>query len=276
MSEFNYLTGRPDLFDSAPADAMVVLEHDDGRLFYAVEHAHGARYWSEDGSPGSKIGLIALYNKTRVVASRVRADGLPPAEPKRDPIPKSRLDRMEQAQKTLRKAVSQPAPVKPKPEPKPEPVKIDPPKVTLKVKSDQRLMEDWTPEDKLRLSETIGKIRESEAQADGFVSIFALGGQRAAAGAFLNLHRNGNISLSTKLPIVTGDAVDVQVDQVRGLIRVGKVKAGGRELPKSRMLTSKALVSTFAIPDGNNSIRIYLTEADGWWQGQAELAGVGK
>lgn len=268
MSEFNYLTGRPDLFDSAPADAMVVLEHDDGRLFYAVEHAHGAQYWSEDGSPGSKIGLIALYNKTRVVASRSRIGGLPKVEPKRDPIPKSRLDRIQQAQNGLKKAISQPAPVKPKPEPKPAPVKVDPPKVEPKKPTDFGAIPD--PEPVKPAAPAVAP------KADGFVSIFALGVKPAAAGAFLNLHRNGNISLSTKLPIVTGDAVDVQVDQVRGLIRVGKVKAGGRSLPKSRMLTSKALVTTFKIPDDEKSVRIYLTEADGWWQGQAELAGVGK
>jgi hypothetical protein len=264
MSEFTYLTGRKELFDNAPPEAMVVLETNDGQIYYAVSHNRGAAYWYDNGNPGRPIGLIALFEKTRVVASRVRADGLPPAQPKRDPIPKSRLDRMEQAQKTLRKAVSQPAPVAPKPEPKPAPVKLETSVITPRVEPVKPKPEPAKP------------AAPAALKADGFVSIFAMSRTAATPGAFLNLHRNGNISLSTKLPLVTGDVVDVQVDPERGLIRVGKVETGGRGLPQSRMLTSKALVDTFRIPEGNNSIRIYLTEADGWWQGQAELVGVPK
>lgn len=261
MSEFNFLTGRKELFDNAPPEAMVVLETNDGQIYFAVSHNRGARYWYDNGHEGRSIGLIALFEKTRVIASRVRTDGLKPVEPKCDPLPKSRLDRMEQAQKTLRKAVNQPMPVKPKPEVKPYAVKVESPVITPKVKP-----EPVKP----------APAKPSAPKADGFVSIFAMSRTAATPGAFLNLHRNGNISLSTKLPMVTGDVVDVQVYPAHGLIRVGKVEAGGRALPKSRMLTSKALVDTFRIPDGNNSVRIYLTEADGWWQGQAELAGVAK
>lgn len=288
MSEFNYLTGRKELFDNAPPEAMVVLETNDGQIYYAVSHNRGAQYWYDNGNPGRPIGLIALFEKTRVIASRVRADGLKPEPPKRDPIPKSRLDRMEQAQKTLRKAVSQPAPAK-----------IDPPKVEPK-KAAERITTQahfspcakcgvtglhacpgapakvWTEQDKQRLNEAVKQIvadeQKPKVEQGGFVSIFAIGATQRVGGTFVNLHRNGNISLSAKLPIVTGDVVDVQVDTKHGLIRVGKVEAGGRALPKSRMLTSKALVDTFRIPEGNNSIRIYLNEADGWWQGQAELA----
>lgn len=288
MSEFNYLTGRKELFDNAPAEAMVVLETNDGQIYYAVSHNRGAQYWYDNGNPGRPIGLIALFEKTRVIASRVRADGLPPAEPKRDPIPKSRLDRMEQAQKTLRKAVSQPAPVKPKPEPKAEPKKPEQRAVSQAHTSPcakcgvtglhacPGAPVVYTEQDKQRLNEAVKQLvadeQKPKVEQGGFVSIFAMSRTTAVPGAFLNLHRNGNISLSTKLPIVTGDVVDVQVDPTRGLIRVGKVETGGRALPKSRMLTSKALVDTFRIPEGNNSIRIYLTEADGWWQGQAEVA----
>lgn len=288
MSEFNYLTGRKELFDNAPDEAMVVLETNDGQIYYAVSHNRGAQYWYDNGNPGRPIGLIALFEKTRVIASRVRADGLPPAQPKRDPIPKSRLDRMEQAQKTLRKAVSQPATVKPKPEPKSEPKKPEQRAVSQAHTSPcakcgvtglhacPGAPVVYTEQDKQRLNEAVKQIiadeQKPKVEQGGFVSIFAMSRTTAAPGAFLNLHRNGNISLSTKLPIVTSDVVDVQVDPTSGLIRVGKVETGGRALPKSRMLTSKALVDIFRIPEGNNSIRIYLTEADGWWQGQAELA----
>lgn len=268
MSEFNYLTGRPELFENAPDAAMVVLEHDDGRLFFAVAHDLGAHYWNEDGTPGSKVGLIALHKKTRVVASRIRASGLPPVEPKRDPIPKSRLDRMQQAQNSLKKAVSQPMPVKPKP----EPVKVEPPKVEPKfpVGSDKRLME--VPKVADAILSRIASLQA--ADLSGFVSIFALGTKQRVGGTFINLHRNGNISLSAKVPMTEGDTIDVQIDQARGLIRVGKVSTGGRALPKSRVVTCKAIVEVFKIPDGENSVRVYLTEVDGWWQGKAELVGV--
>lgn len=294
MSEFNFLTGRKELFDNAPPEAMVVLETNDGQIYYAVSHNRGAQYWYDNGNPGRPIGLIALFEKTRVIASRVRADGLKPEPPKRDPIPKSRLDRIQQAQNGLKKAISQPAPVKletPVITPKAEPVKPAERATTQAHTSPCALCgsiglhacpgkrsegKKWTAQDKQRLNEAVKQIVSDEqkpkVEQGGFVSIFAMSRTTAAPGAFLNLHRNGNISLSTKLPIVTGDVVDVQVDPTHGLIRVGKVEAGGRALPKSRILTSKALVDTFRIPESNNSIRIYLTEADGWWQGQAELA----
>lgn len=299
MSEFNYLTGRPELFENAPADALVVLEHEDGRLFFAIAHDLGAKYWNEDGTPGSKVGLIALYKKTRVVASRARAGGLPQVEPKRDPIPKTRLDRMQQAQNGLKKAVSQPAPAKPKPEPKPAPVKVEPPKVTPKKLAGRAASQAssspcakcgvigihacpgapalWSEQDKQRLNEAVKQIvadeQKPKVEQGGFVSIFALGAAPRVGSMFLTLYRNGNIGLAAKLPIAPGDAVDVQFDPSRGLIRVGKVEGGGRALPKSRMLTSKALVQSIKIPEGEKSVRIHLTEADGWWQGQAELAG---
>lgn len=312
MSEFNYLTGRPELFENAPADALVVLEHEDGRLFYAIAHDLGAKYWNEDGSPGSKVGLIALHKKTRVIASRVRAAGLPPVEPKRDPIPKSRFDRIQQAQNSLKKAVSQPAPErvcsqvlrdqgKPYPktcavhglgpcQPKPEPVKVDPPKVTPKRKTPNAACPKcgvtgihacmgapvaWSEQDKLRLADAVEKVRGSEA---GFVSIYELsqrGGSRAT-GTFITINGNGQLSMSAKLPFVTGDNIDIQIDPTRGLIRLGKVKEGGRPLAKTRMVSFKVLCDLFRIPEGEKSVRVYLTEADGWWQGQAELAGVSK
>lgn len=280
MSQFNYLTGRKELFDNAPDEAMVVLETHDGQIYYAVSHNRGARYWYDNGNPGRPAGLIALFEKTRLIASRALVAGLPPEQPKRDPIPKSRLDRMQQAQNGLRKAVSQPAPVK-----------VDPPKVTPKSKTPNVPCQkcgvtgihacmgapvQWTEQDKKRLADAVETVRQSEAKPSGFVSIFALGTKRGTgSGTFLTLYRNGNIGLSAKVPFVTGDVVDVQVDFARGLIRVGKVSAGGRALPKSRTLTNKALVDTFKMPEGR-SLRIYLIEADGWWQGQVELAGVPK
>lgn len=288
MTEFNYLTGRPELFENAPADALVVLEHEDGRLFYAIAHDLGAKYWNEDGSPGSKVGLIALHKKTRVIASRVRTGGLRPAEPKRDPIPKSRLDRIQQAQNGLKKAISQPFPVAPKPEPKPAPVKVDPPKVAPKRKTPNVACPKcgisglhacpgapvaWSEQDKLRLADAVEKIRGSEA---GFVSIYELsqrGGSRAT-GTFITINGNGQLSMSAKLPFVTGDNIDIQIDPTRGLIRLGKVKEGGRPLAKTRMVSFKVLCDLFRIPDGEKSVRVYLTEADGWWQGQADLVGV--
>lgn len=297
MSEFNYLTGRPELFDNAPADALVVLEHEDGRLFFAIAHDLGAKYWNEDGTPGSKVGLIALYKKTRIVASRARAGGLKAVEPKRDPIPKSRLDRIQQAQNGLKNAISQPAPVTPKPKPKPAPVKVDPPMVAPKKLAGRAVSQAnfspcakcgviglhacpgapvlWTEQDAQRLNEAVKQInadeQKSKIEQGGFVSIFSLGAAPREGSSFLTLYRNGNIGLAAKLPIATGDTVDVQFDPSRGLIRVGKVQSGGRALPKSRMLTSKALVQAIKIPEGEKSIRVHLTEADGWWQGQAEL-----
>lgn len=288
MSEFNYLTGRKELFDNAPDEAMVVLETNDGQIYYAVSHNRGAQYWYDNGNPGRPIGLIALFEKTRVIASRVRADGLPPVEPKRDPIPKSRLDRMEQAQKTLRKAVSQPAPVAPKPELKPwtvtvEKAKADP--VCSQVLREQgKAFPKTCPVHGLKPCQPKpapvkpAPAKPSAPKADGFVSIYELsqrGGSRAA-GTFVTVNANGQLSLSAKLPFVAGDVIDIQINPARGLIRLGKVETGGRALTKTRMVSCKALTDTFTVPEGEKSIRILLTEADGWWQGQAEVAGVRK
>lgn len=276
MSEYNYLTGRKELFDEAPPEAMVVLETNDGQLYYAVSHNRGAKYWYSNGNPGRPIGLIALFEKTRVIASRALVGSMLPVKPKRDPIPKSRLDRMEQAQKTLRKAVSQPAPVAPKPEPKPAPKPVMKPAIesapVIKPKAEPV---KWTEADIARLDKAIDKVRTDEA-GDGFVSIFALSTRPLFGEAFATLHHNGNIGLSSKVPVVAGDQLDVQIDQKRGLFRVGKVKTGGRVLPKSRMVTSKALTGVAQFPKDAKSVRIELSEVDGWWQGFIQLKGGAK
>lgn len=270
MSEYNVLTGRKELFDEAPPEAMVVLETNDGQLYYAVSHNRGAQYWYSNGNPGRSTGLIALFEKTRVIASRVRIGGLPPVQPKRDPIPKSRLDRMEKAQKTLRSAVNKPAPVAPKPAPKPvmKPAIESAPVIKPKAEPVK-----WTEADIARLDKAIDKVRTDEA-GDGFVSIFALGNTPRIGEAFATLYHNGNVGLSSKVPVVAGDQLDVQIDLKRGLFRVGKVKTGGRALPKSRMVTSKALTSIAKFPKDAKSVRIELTAVDGWWQGRIELVGV--
>ncbi len=278
MSEFNYLTGRKELFDNAPSEAMVVLEDRDGSIYYAVSHNRGAQYWYDNGNPGRPIGLIALFEKTRVIASRVRVDGLPPVQPKRDQIPKSRLDRMQQAQESLKKVVSQPVPVTPKPERKPEPapVKAETPKFT--PKSDQRLMENTTIDqaaaEKLK---AIKPVEWSKPDA-GFVSILGLSKRGGSIGkdTFVTSTISGNVKLSSSMPLVVGDRVDAQIDPASGRFRIGKVSSGGYVLTKSRCLTSKALFDMLKKPDGAKSVRIFLTEVDGWWQGQAELVGVTK
>lgn len=270
MSEYNYLTGRKELFDEAPPEAMVVLETNDGQLYYAVSHNRGAKYWYSNGNPGRPIGLIALFEKTRVIASRALIGGLPPVKPKRDPIPKSRFDRMQQAQNGIRKAVSQPAP-KPKPAPKPV---MKPAIESAPVIKPNAEPVKWTDADIARLDKAIDKVRTDEAEQSGFVSIFALGNTPRIGEAFITLNRSGCISLSSRLPFVAGDMVDFQIDLKRGLMRVGKVKTGGKALPKSRMASCCALSKLVKIPEGDTSVRILLTEVDGWWQGRIELAKV--
>lgn len=275
MSEYNVLTGRKELFDEAPPEAMVVLETNDGQLYYAVSHNRGAQYWYSNGNPGRSTGLIALFEKTRVIASRVRVNGLPPVQPKRDPIPKSRLDRMEKAQKTLRSAVNKPAPVAPKPEPKPatkpvmKPAIESAPVITPRSKPLKDVIEHF-----LQTGQAATMPKHEAPQADGFVSIFTLGTRPLAGEAFATMYHNGNVGLSSKVPVVAGDQLDVQIDMKRGLFRVDKVKTGGRVLPKSRMVTSKALTSIARFPKDAKSVRIELSEVNGWWQGRIELAGV--
>lgn len=264
MSEYSYLTGRKELFDEAPPEAMVVLETNDGQLYYAVSHNRGAKYWYSNGHPGRPIGLIALFEKTRVIASRALIGGLPPVKPKRDPIPKSRFDRMQQAQNGIKKAVGKTAQVKPKAEPKPA---IESAPV---IKPNAEPVK-WTDADIARLDKAIDKVRTDEAEQSGFVSIFALGNTPRIGEAFITLNRSGCISLSSRLPFVAGDMVDFQIDLKRGLMRVGKVKTGGKALPKSRMASCGALSKLVKIPEGDMSVRIHLTEVDGWWQGRIEL-----
>lgn len=293
MSEFNYLTGRPELFENAPADALVVLEHEDGRLFYAIAHDLGAKYWNEDGSPGSKVGLIALHKKTRVIASRVRTGGLRPAEPKRDPIPKSRLDRIQQAQNGLKKAISQPFPVAPKPEPKPAPVKIDPPKVAPKRKTPNVACPKcgisglhacpgapvaWNEQDKQRLDDAVKKINAAETKprivaSEGFVSIFDLANRSDCA--VLTIYAKGTFMVNTAVAS-SGDRVDVQLDPKSGKIRVRKVEQGGVKLSGGQTFSCAGGARLFHFANGAKKVRIELTKVDGWWQGQAELAGVSK
>lgn len=201
MSEYSYLTGRKELFDEAPPEAMVVLETNDGQLYYAVSHNRGAKYWYSNGHPGRPIGLIALFEKTRVIASRALIGGLPPVKPKRDPIPKSRFDRMQQAQNGIKKAVGKTAQVKPKAEPKPA---IESAPV---IKPNAEPVK-WTDADIARLDKAIDKVRTDEAEQSGFVSIFALGNTPRIGEAFITLNRSGCISLSSRLPFVAGDMVD--------------------------------------------------------------------
>lgn len=280
MTQYTFLTGRKDLFDNAPDSAMVVLEHEDGRLFFAVAHVRGASYWNEDGSAGSKIGLVALHTKTRVIASRVLTSGVAAAPP----VPSSpRGARMLQAQSQLTKAVkaqsARPADKQP----------------SLKAVDDGAGLGNmvlgcakcgttgihactgapgaaWTEQDKHRLADAARQVAAAEQTGGGFVSMFELSKRSGpTAGTFLTLNRNGNIAFSSAL-LTVGDLVDVQIDQVAGLIRVGKVTTGGRKLPKARMLTSSAALRLFKIPEGKKSLRVYLTEVDGWWQGKAEFA----
>ncbi|WP_288078607.1 hypothetical protein [Pseudomonas sp.] len=293
MSEFNYLTGRPELFENAPADALVVLEHEDGRLFYAIAHDLGAKYWNEDGSPGSKVGLIALHKKTRVIASRVRTGGLRPAEPKRDPIPKSRIERIQQAQNGLKKAISQPFPVAPKPEPKPAPVKIDPPKVAPKRKTPNVACPKcgvtgihacmgapvaWSEQDKQRLDDAVKQINAAETKprivaGDGFVSILDLANRSGCA--VLTIYAKGTFMVTTAVAS-SGDRVDVQLDPKSGKIRVRKVEQGGAKLAGGQTFSCAGGARLFHFANGAKKVRIELTKVDGWWQGQAELAGVSK
>lgn len=308
MTEFNYLTGRPELFENAPADALVVLEHEDGRLFYAIAHDLGAKYWNEDGSPGSKVGLIALHKKTRVIASRVRTGGLRPAEPKRDPIPKSRIERIQQAQNGLKKAISQPFPVAPKPEPKPAPVKIDPPKVAPKKANVERQaaqhmgksvlkttggqcekcgisgihacpgapVDPWTEQDKQRLNDAVKKVNEQLAKprivaGEGFVSILELANRSDCA--VLTIYAKGTFMVNTAVAS-SGDLIDVQLDPSSGKVRVRKVEQGGVKLAGGQTFSCAGGARLFHFANGAKKVRIELTKVDGWWQGQAELVGV--
>jgi hypothetical protein len=288
MSEFNYLTGRKELFDNAPPEAMVVLETNDGQVYYAVSHNRGAQYWYDNGNPGRPIGLIALFEKTRVVASRARVHGsavAPAAKP--TPVPASRAARMQSAQDSLRKAVSHPAPVAPKPEakpaPKPAPVKLDPPKVEPKFKAvdDGKGLGNMVvgdavtgkPIDGPAPDIAVGRMKLSDA---GFVSAFDMSFRMKSYGTpGITLYRNGNMGLSSNL-FETGDLLDVQVNVASCVIRVGKVKTGGRVLKKSRVFSGKALVRLIGIPEGSNSIRINLTEQDGWFVGTFTKAGGAK
>nr|DAM52200.1 MAG TPA: hypothetical protein [Caudoviricetes sp.] len=291
MSEFNYLTGRPELFENAPADALVVLEHEDGRLFYAIAHDLGAKYWNEDGSPGSKVGLIALHKKTRVIASRVRTGGLRPAEPKRDPIPKSRIERIQQAQNGLKKAISQPFPVAPKPEPKPAPVKVDPQKVAPKRKTPNVACPkcgvtgihacmgapvSWSEQDKQRLDDAVKQINAAETKprivaGDGFVSILDLANRSGCA--VLTIYAKGTFMVTTAVAS-SGDRIDVQLDPKSGKIRVRKVEQGGAKLAGGQTFSCAGGARLFHFANGAKKVRIELTKVDGWWQGQAELVRV--
>lgn len=274
MSEFNYLTGRKELFDNAPPEAMVVLETNDGQIYYAVSHNRGAQYWYDNGNPGRPIGLIALFEKTRVVASRARVGGCVPAVPSRPAPASSRLDRMEKAQKTLRSAVSQPAPVKPKAEPKPAPVKLESPVITPKV-NPAPVKQDPPKVDLSAPAPPAAAGCVSAADA-GFVSAFDMSFRIKSYGTLgITLYKNGNLGLSSNL-FEVGDLVDVQVNATSCIIRVGKVKTGGRVVKKSRVFSGKALVRLIGIPEGSNSLRINLTEQDGWFVGTFTKAEGGK
>lgn len=283
MSEFNYLTGRKELFDNAPPEAMVVLETNDGQIYYAVSHNRGAQYWYDNGNPGRPIGLIALFEKTRVVASRARIGGCVPAVPSRPAPASSRLDRMQQAQDGLKKAVSQPAPVAPKREAKPavcrevlreqgKPYPKSCPVHGLKPcvpKPEAAKLESPRIEPKVDLSSpapagAAGRVSTVDA---GFVSAFDMSFRIKSYGTpGITLYKNGNLGLSSNL-FEVGDLVDVQVNAASCIIRVGKVKTGGRVVKKSRVFSGKALVRLIGIPEGSNSLRINLTEQDGWFVG---------
>ena len=293
MSEYNVLTGRKELFDEAPPEAMVVLETNDGQLYYAVSHNRGAQYWYSNGNPGRSTGLIALFEKTRVIASRVRTGGLRPAEPKRDPIPKSRIERIQQAQNGLKKAISQPFPFAPKPEPKPAPVKVDPPKVAPKRKTPNVACPKcgisglhacpgapvaWSEQDKQRLDDAVKQINAAETKprivaGDGFVSIFDLANRSDCA--VLTIYAKGTFMVNTAVAS-SGDRIDVQLDPKSGKIRVRKVEQGGAKQAGGQTFSCAGGARLFHFANGAKKVRIELIKVDGWWQGQAELVGVSK
>lgn len=303
MSEFAYLTGRKELFAEAPPEAMVVLETEAGepRILYAVAHEMGAAYWEADGMPGRQTGLIGLFHKTRVVASRARADGSKPAGPKRDPIPNARMQRMKAAQASASKAAgglhsgmnAKPAPAPAKPaKAAAEPAAPAMPRPLTISETVQKLNESRCPDcgntglhactgkpvtpgtvkiysDNTELR-VMGSGELTKATAGGFVSLFAMSkavGGTTPQGTFVTLHQSGNLTFSRQL-MAQGDVVDIQLDLVRQLIRVGKVEKGGRLLKKGKVLGCTPLLKLVKIPEGEKSIRIYLAEADGWWQGE--------
>jgi|GEM_PF-5303738 len=144
MSEYKYLSGLKELFNDAPDDARVVLEHDDGRIFYAVEYESGARYWNADGSPGSKLGLIALLRTTRVVARRATSTVKMDREPAdMAAFPTKKVSpRMQKAMESIPSFIKHPDPIadrtKSSPgavDPKPATPLNPPAKITVKAES---------------------------------------------------------------------------------------------------------------------------------------------
>lgn len=254
MNQYNYLTGIKELFTEAPENAMVVLEHEDGRLFYAVAHDMGANYWNEDGSPGSKIGLIALYKKTRVVASRILVSRDMTVEPQNSVATNSRIDRIHKAQDGLRKAAMPKADVKPEPS-------------MLK----QAVAKTVEPPTKKLIQRPDKPISKPQDDGSGFVSMFDMAEQRKnASSAFMTVGTNGNINVAAVIGS-PGDMVDLQYNKNTEVIRIAKVLFGGRKLNKARQFGGAGLARLFFIPEGKSSVRISLVKKDGWWCGEAKL-----
>ena len=91
----------------------------------------------------------------------------------------------------------------------------------------------------------------------------------------LTIYAKGTFMVTTAVAS-SGDRIDVQLDPKSGKIRVRKVEQGGAKLAGGQTFSCAGGARLFHFANGAKKVRIELTKVDGWWQGQAELAGVSK
>lgn len=293
-----YVLGNPRLFDNAPAQAFVVLEDTfNGKIYYASSFAKGAHYWNALGDPGRPTGLSQTQvDDCMLVARRTLAEGSPPP-PK---LPKNRNQRLKafatlgskaaQGLKNIEDKQKVITPCAPDEVSKQNVLTSLSPQlpesVPLPVASASELPGDHTS---LRNLVVTSGMRISNVEEDnepwfkgpipdaplpspepplGMNFISAMG-QEPAKELFMTISRNGNVKLTKGLVELfgVGTRVDVQVCLRSGNLRVGRVQSGGRVLNRTGTFSIRWLSQHTGFK-GRTSLRIHLTEENGWYYGR--------
>lgn len=242
-AEYDYLTGRRELFVGAPAAAMVVLEHteNDDEIYFATSHAMGATYWNGDLTAGRRTGLIALFKKTRVIASRALKPGSSLEQAAPTPIRTISVQRLSQ---------TKPAEASPQAD-----------------MSSQLPWSEQVPEPQPTSADDADLFTDR-----GFVSMFEVSrkAREKSVEWYLIAGKNGSFRVSNSIA-KDGDVIDLQVNPSTNVVRVGKVSFGGRKLRSSRQFCAREIAKMFVFPEDKSTIRVCLVKNGDWYYGKAEL-----
>lgn len=249
MSEYDYLRGNKQLFDRAPAQAMVVFEDFiNGDIYFAESTQPGTRYWHVDGSPGLRTGLIGKRYAALSVSAERRPRITPVAKPEgTKPVP-PRYDMIKGA--ANRKPLT-PTPIEAKQKPVDEPPRLP--------------------------VETMTYTKEPEVKKlvvdDGFLGV----SQFEISDRINNrvMSDTPALRVSPKSYYIVrqciaevGERVDLQINPKTAKLRIRKVADGGAEIKKHQAIGCAKLSHACSFPDDKSFVVNLRLADDGWYYGE--------